>query len=125
VQLSLGITKKNDSLQEPLTDREIKNIFRRNYSFTCSKIRQELTYLDCSNCQHKFRGGKLKMSNILIKNLRKLPELTNAEAKIALLLGTVFEGEEPSNTKLAKVSGMDKRTLERAIEGLRKKGIKT
>ena len=119
------VVKKNNSLKEPLTDRELKKIFRREYSYTCSKIRQELTYLNCSNCEHKFKGGKFnKMRNILIKNINKLPELTNAEAKIALILGTYFDGETPSNYELAKVSGMDKRTLNKAIEGLKKKGIK-
>ena len=119
------VVKKNHSLQEPLTDTELKKIFRRGYSYTCSKIRQELPYLNCSNCEHKFKGGKLKMKNILIKNINKLPEVTNTEAKIALMLGTVFEGEEPSRYELAKVSGMDIRTVNKAIEGLKKKGIKT
>ena len=119
------VIKKNHSLQEPLTDTELKKIFRRGYSYTCSRIRQELTYLNCANCEHKFKGGKFKMRNILIKNINKLPEVTNTEAKIALMLGTVFEGEEPSRYELAKVSGMDIRTVNKAIEGLKKKGIKT
>ena len=119
------VIKKNDSLQEPLTDREIKNIFRRGYSYTCSRIRQELTYLNCANCEHKFKGGKLKMSNILIKNLHKLPELTNAEAKIALLLGTYYDGEKPSISALANKVGMNFNTAKNAVEGLKKKRILT
>ena len=119
------VIQKNNSLQEPLTDREIKNIFRRSYSYTCSRIRQELTYLNCTNCEHKFKGGKLKMSNILIKNLNKLPELTPSEQRVVLFLGTVFEGENPSNYQLAKITGMNKNIVKKAKEGLEAKGIKT
>ena len=117
------VSQKNNSLQEPLTDKEVKNIFRRSYSYTCSRIRQELTYINCSNCEYMFRGGKLKMANILIQNIRKLPELSNAEAKIALLLGTYYEGEKPSLSELAYRGGMNYNTVKRAVERLKERGI--
>ncbi|GAI66547.1 unnamed protein product, partial [marine sediment metagenome] len=61
--------------------------------------------------------------NILVKNIRKLPELTNTERGIVCLLGTVFDGEEPSISKIALKARMDYRVVEKAIRGLREKGI--
>ena len=63
------------------------------------------------------------MGNVIVKNIRKLPGLSNAEAKVVLMLGTVFDGEEPSNYAIAKETGMDKRTVRVVREGLKKKDI--
>ncbi|TFB08807.1 helix-turn-helix domain-containing protein [Candidatus Atribacteria bacterium MT.SAG.1] len=63
------------------------------------------------------------MGNILVKNIRKLPELSSAESRIILLLGTYYEGENPTNYELAKKTGMNKNTVKEAIKGLKKKGI--
>ncbi len=39
------------------------------------------------------------------------------------MLGTYFDGETPSNYAIAKLTGMDKRIVSKAVEGLKKKGI--
>jgi len=114
---------KNNSLAEPLTDQELKKVFRKRYSFKCSKVRETLPFIECDKCRFKFKGGRLGMGNILIKNIRKLPELSNTESRIVLLLGTVFEGENPSINKIAETTKMDFRTVDKAVKGLRKKGI--
>lgn len=37
------------------------------------------------------------MRNTLLKNIRRLPELTNTESNLAVLLGAYHEGEFPSD----------------------------
>jgi len=117
------ITLKNNSLSKPLTDQEMKKIFRKRYSFKCSTVRETLPYVECDKCRFKFKGGRLRMGNILVKNIRKLPELSNTESRIVLLLGTVFEGENTSINKIAETTKMDFRTVDKAVKGLREKGI--
>ena len=114
---------KNNSLAEPLTAQEIEKIFKKGYRFKCSTIRETLPYIKCSKCKYRFKGGVLGMGNILVKNIRKLPELDPSEQRVLLFLGTVFEGEEPSEYQIAKVVKMDKRTVKKAIENLKEKGI--
>ena len=117
------VNQVNNSLTEPLTEKEINNIFRKAYKYKCSSIRELLPFIECDKCKYRFKGGRLGMGNVIVKNIRKLPGLSNAEAKVVLMLGTVFEGEEPSNYAIAKETGMDKRTVKEAIEGLKRKGI--
>jgi len=114
---------KNNSLTKPLIDRELENVFKKPYNYRCSSIREALPYVNCDNCEFKFKGGNLEVGNILIKNIRKFPELSNTEAKIALMLGTYFDGENPSNYELAKKTGMNKNTVKEAVEGLKNKDI--
>jgi DNA-binding transcriptional regulator YhcF (GntR family) len=52
-----------------------------------------------------------------------LPELSNAEAKIALMLGIVFDGENPSLRKISKKTKMNYNTVKKAIIELKGKGI--
>ncbi len=59
----------------------------------------------------------------MIKNIRILPELSNAEAKIALMLGIVFDGENPSINKIVLKAKMDYRTVGKVINNLKKRGI--
>jgi len=114
---------KNNSLSKPLTDPEIKKVFSRRYNFKCSTVRETLPFVECDKCRFKFKGGNLGMGNILVKNIRKLPELSNAESKIALMLGTVFDGEYPSINKIAEKAKMDFRTVNKAIKKLKERGI--
>jgi len=114
---------KNRSLSNPLTGQDLEKVFRKAYNYGCSSIRDKLVYIKCGNCEYKFEDGKLKDSNILIKNIRILPELSNAEAKIALMLGIVFDGENPSVTKISKKTKMNYNTVKKAIIGLKGKGI--
>lgn len=60
------------------------------------------------------------MFNILIKNIRRLPELSNTQRGIICLLGTVFEVEYPSISKIAETAKMNFITVKRAIEVLKK-----
>jgi len=117
------IILKNEMISEPLSDEEIKNISKKSYNYKCSTIREKLPYIKCDKCKFKFEGGRLGMRNILIKSIRKLPGLTNTESRIALLLGTYYEGENPTNYEIAKKTGMNKNTVKEAIEGLKNKGI--
>jgi len=118
------VIKKNHSLREPLTDKEIKNLFRKRYSYTCSRIREDLCYINCEDCQCKFQGG-FKMGNIIIKNLRELENLEPSEQRVLLFLGTYYDGEKPSITALANKVGMNFNTAKNAVKGLKKKGILT
>ena len=63
------------------------------------------------------------MGNILVKNIRELPELTNTERGIVCLLGTVFDGEEPSISKIALKARMNYQTVQKVIDSLKEKGI--
>jgi len=114
---------KNNSLSKPLTDPEMKKVFRKRYSFKCSTVRETLPFIECDKCKFRFKGGRLGMGNILVKNIRKLPGLSNAEAKVVLMLGTVFDGEEVSISKISLKAKMDYRTVENAIKSLKKKGV--
>ncbi len=115
---------KNNSLSKPLTGPGLEKVFKRRYNFKCFTIREILPYIECSKCKFRFKGGVLGMVNILIKNIRKLPGLSNAEAKVALMLGTVFEGdEEITISGISLKAKMDYRTVEKAVRGLEKKGI--
>jgi len=92
-------------------------------AFYCSGIRKKLPYVRCENCSYRFKGGQLGSRNILVRSLRLLPELSNSQRGVICLLGTVFDGENPSISRIAKVSGMNYFTVKRAIEVLKKKGI--
>jgi len=117
------VTIKNNSLSKPLTDQEIKKVFRKRYSLKCSKVRETLPFIECDKCKFKFKGGRLGMGNILVKNIRELPELTNTERGIVCLLGTVFDGEEPSISKIALKARMNYQTVQKVIDSLKEKGI--
>ncbi|RXG63936.1 hypothetical protein ES695_14950, partial [Candidatus Atribacteria bacterium 1244-E10-H5-B2] len=114
---------KNDSLSRPLTDQEMKKLFRKRYRFKCSTIRETLPYIKCDKCRFKFKGGVLGMGNIIVKNIRKLPELDPSEQRVLLFLGTIFEGEKPSLTALSKRMGMHFDTVKGAVKRLEEKGI--
>ncbi|MBA7480866.1 hypothetical protein ES707_16329 [subsurface metagenome] len=114
---------KNNSLSKPLTDQELKKVFRKRYKLKCSKVRETLTYIECDKCRFKFKGGVLGVGNILVKNIRKLSGLTNTERGIACLLGTVFDGEKVTISKIALEARMNYQTVEKAIKRLEKKGI--
>jgi len=117
------IIEKNGSLSKPLTELDLKKVCRKAYNYGCVGIRDKLTYIKCEACEYRFKDGKLKDTNILIKNIRTLPELSNTEAKIALMLGIVFDGENPSVTKISKKTKMNYNTVKKAIIGLKGKGI--
>ena len=117
------VEKKNRSLANPLTDVELKKIYRKAYHYGCSGIREKLPYVRCENCTYRFRGGQLSGSNILIKSMRLLPGLTNTQRSILCLLGTLFDGEKPSINKIAKTAGMNYKTVKKAYDALIKKSI--
>ncbi|MBU4226873.1 bifunctional DNA primase/polymerase [bacterium] len=117
------VIEKNRSLSKPLNKIELKKVYRKAYKYGCSGIRDRLAYIKCEVCEYRFKDGELKDSNILIKNIRILPELSNAEAKIALMLGIVFEGENLSLRKISKKTKMNYNTVKKAVIGLKGKGI--
>jgi hypothetical protein len=114
---------KNLSLASPLTEPELKKIYRKSYKYGCSRIRERLPYIDCEHCDYRFKGGQLSDSNILIKSLRLLPELNNTQRSIICLLGTVFEGEYPSINQIAKVAKTNSNTVKKALNVLRERHI--
>lgn len=63
------------------------------------------------------------MKDILLKNIKRLPELTKTESNLAILLGTYKEGECPSNRELAKKMNLKERTIQKAMRTLRKKDM--
>jgi len=115
------VIQKNGSLSKPLTELDLKKVCRKAYNCGCSGIRNKLAYIKCEACGYRFKEGKLKDSNILIKNIRILPKLSNTERGIACLLGTVFEGESPSVNRIAKETNMDWRIVNNAMKSLKKK----
>jgi hypothetical protein len=117
------VIDKNRSLLKPLTELELKKVYRKAYNCGCSSIRDKLAYIKCEACEYRFPNGKLKTSNILIENIRKLPELSNTQRGIVCLLGINFEGEYPSINKIAETAKMNFETVKRAIEVLKEKKI--
>ena len=117
------IMDKNNSLYKPLTAVDLNKVYRKDYNVGCISIREKLSYIECDYCAHRFKDGKLTARNILIKNIRALPELSNTQRGIACLLGTVFEGEYPSINKIAEVTKMNHGTVKQAIEALEAKNI--
>ena len=117
------VIEKNKSLSKPLTGLELKKVYRKAYNYGCSAIRDKLAYIKCEDCEYRFKDGKLKDSNILIKNIRILTELNSTQRGIVCLLGTVFEGEYPSINKIAETAKMNYETVKKAIEVLKEKKI--
>ncbi len=117
------VERKNSSLANPLPGKDLKKIYRRTYHYGCSGIRKKIPYVRCENCTYRFRGGQLGGHNILVKSLRLLPELTNTQRSVACLLGTVFDGENPSIYRIAKEAHMDWRVVKKAIRELKEKGF--
>lgn len=113
------VIEKNGSLLEPLTELDLKRVCWKAYNYGCSGIRNKLAYIKCGACGYRFKDGKLKDSNILIKNIRILPELSNTQRGIVCLLGTVFEGEYPSINKIAETANMNYETVKNAIKILK------
>ncbi|HKK83102.1 MAG TPA: hypothetical protein VJ958_02615, partial [Atribacterota bacterium] len=117
------VERKNSSLSNPLTELELKKIYLKIYHYGCSGIRGKLPYVRCENCSYRFKGGQLRSSNILVKNLRILPELTSTQRGVACLLGTVFDGEDPSINEIAKTAKMNYATVKKAVELLKEKHV--
>ena len=117
------VIETNRLLTKPLPGKEVEIIFKKAYNHKCSSIIEKLPFIECDKCKLKFKGGELKMGNILVRNLRKLPELSNTETRVVCLLGTYYEGENPTNYEIAKKTGMNKNTVSNAMEGLKKKGF--
>lgn len=117
------IEKKNRNLANPLMDLELKKIYRKSYRYGCSGIRKKLPYVRCENCSYRFRGGQLGSRNILVRSLRLLPELNSTQRSVACLLGTVFDGENPSISRISKEAHMDWRVVKKAIIELKEKGF--
>jgi hypothetical protein len=109
------VEKKNNSLSSPLTELELKKIYRKAYHYGCSGIREKLPYVRCENCSYRFKGGQLGAGNILVKSLRILPELTSTQRGVACLLGTVFDGEDPSINEIAKTAKMNYTTVKKRL----------
>lgn len=117
------VIDKNKSLLKPLTELELKKVYRKAYKYGCSAIRDKLAYIKCEDCEYRFKDGKLKTSNILVENIKMLPKLSNTERGIACLLGIVFEGENPSVNRIAKETNMDWRIVNNTMKSLKKKGF--
>jgi len=114
------VIKKNRSLSKPLNKIELKKVCRKaSYNYGCVGIRDGLAYIKCEACEYRFKDGELKDSNILIKNIRMLPMLSNTQRGIACLLGTIFEGEDPSINMIAKTANMNSNTVKNAMKVLK------
>jgi len=118
------VIKKNRSLSKPLNEIELKKVCRKaSYNYGCVGIRDGLAYIKCEVCEYRFKDGELKDSNILIKNIRMLPMLSNTQRGIACLLGTIFEGKIPSVYRITKEANMDWRIVNNAMKSLKEKGF--
>ncbi len=117
------VIDKNNSLLKPLTELELKKVYRKDYKYGCSAIRDKLAYIKCEDCEYRFKYGKLKTSNILIKNIKKLLELSNTQPGILCLLGTVYDGESPSISEITEKTKMNFNTVKNVMEGLKEQGF--
>ncbi len=117
------VINKNKSLLKPLTELDLKKVYRKAYKYGCSAIRDKLAYIKCEVCEYRFKDGELKDSNILIKNIRILPKLSSTQRGIACLLGTVYNGESPSVYRIAKEANMDWRIVNNTMKSLKKRGF--
>ena len=63
------------------------------------------------------------MKNLLIKNVRKMPELNGTERNLIIILGQYHEGECPSDRELARKTGLKESTIKKAMRTLRKKDM--
>ena len=118
------VIEKNGSLSNPLSESNLKNAYRKaSYNYGCIGIRDRLDYIKCEVCEYRFKDGELKDSNILIKNIRMLPKLSNTQRGIACLLGTIFEGKIPSVYRITKEANMDWRIVNNAMKSLKKRGF--
>ena len=117
------VIEKNKSLLNPLTELDLKKVYRKAYKYGCSGIRDKLTYIKCEDCGYRFKDGKLKTSNILVENIKMLPKLSNTERGIACLLGTVYDDESPSVNKIAEETNMDWRIVHNIMKNLEEKGF--
>jgi len=118
------VLTKNKSLTKPLNDKEIEEIFKKSYKYKCSSIGEKLPFVNCDNCKFKFKGGKLKAGNILVRNLSKLKQISNTERGVVCLLGTIFDGEAVTINEIAMCANMDCRIVKKAVEGLQEGGFK-
>ena len=56
------VIEKNRSLSKPLTELELKKIYRKaSYNYGCVGIRDRLAYIKCEVCEYRFKDGKLKI----------------------------------------------------------------
>jgi len=108
--------QKNNSLSKPLTSLDLNKVYRKDYHIGCRGIRERLSYIEYDHCAHRFKTEQLKDSNILIKNIRVLTELSNTQRGIVCLLGTVFTGENPSINKIAETTKMNYSTVKKQLK---------
>lgn len=117
------VIEANRLLTKPLPDNEVENLFKKVYNYKCSSIMERLPYINCEGCKYRFKGDKFKMSNPIIKNLRKLGDLEAGEQRVLLFLGSYFQDEKPSQSEIIRVSKLSKPTVIKAMRGLKEKGI--
>ena len=100
---------KPDAIQRGLAGIIISRIERRGIKIVAMKMLQ----MD-KNLAHRHYAIHQDKAffNDLIKFITSSP-----------IIAAVFEGEKPSEYQIAKVVKMDKRTVKKAIENLKKKGI--
>ena len=78
-------------------------------------------HVRCENCTYRFKRGQLGSRTILVRSLRLLPELSNTQRSVACLLGTVFDGEDPSVYKVAKEAHLDWRVVKKTMLEIKEK----
>lgn len=117
---------KNRNLREPLAEEELRWICHENknsyHQFGCQAVRKRLSFVDCSNCRHFYRGFRMK-ENLILKNYKSIPDLSPVEVKVVNVLELHFDGEIPSIKKLSETAKMDWRIANRAVQQLKDKGV--
>ena len=66
------VIQKNRSPSKPLTEPDLKKIFRKAYNYGCSSIRNKFAYIKCEACEYKFNLGILYIIGFPEKYFLKL-----------------------------------------------------
>lgn len=60
---------------------------------------------------------------MLVKNIRRYPELNRTERNLVILLGYYYKGNFPSDKELAEKTGLKESAVKKAMGTLRKKDM--
>lgn len=117
------VRKKNSSLECPLSEQELKNIFHKEYAqLGCAYIRANLPYIDCTGCKYLKREVKgLRDWMYISKNVEFSADfrvfsalIRKGYAEDSNIINTI------SRTRLASELGLSRKTVIEAIKKIKR-----
>jgi len=122
------IRLRNDRLSNPLSQIELENkvFYNKFYNkLSCSYVLRNLNFIECAGCIYGIRRSE-KMDRILhLERFNKYRDMSPSEAKVLVFLIRLQKKGIPSNRELARLSNMNKKTVNKAIIGLKRLGLYT